>query len=52
MESASNLPVGGTLQVKVPRRQSQPARIAQLELRWKQLEIQPPAVALKKSCPP
>ena len=51
MESAANLPVGGTLQVKVPRRQSQPARIAQLELRWKQLEIRPPAVALKKSWP-
>jgi hypothetical protein len=51
MESVSNLPVGGTLQVKVPRRQSQPARIAQLELRWKELEIRPPAVALKKSWP-
>ena len=51
MESASRLPVGGTLQVKVPRRQNQPARTAKLELRWQQLEIQPPAVALKKSWP-
>ena len=51
MESASSLSVGGTLQVKVPRRQGQPARIAKLELRWEQLEIRPPAVALKKSWP-
>jgi hypothetical protein len=51
MASASRLPVGGTLEVKVPRRQGQPARTAKLELRWKQLEIQPPAVALKKSWP-
>ena len=51
MASASRLPVGGTLEVKVPRRQGQPARTAKLELRWKPLEIQPPAVALKKSWP-
>ena len=44
-------PVGGTLEGKVPRRQGQPARTAKLELRWKPLEIQPPAVALKKSWP-
>src|ERR1019366_10014234 len=37
--------------VKVPRRQGQLARIAKLELRWEQLEIRPPAVALKKSWP-
>ena len=51
MASASRLPVGGTLRVKVPRRQGQPARTAKLELRWKPLELQPPAVALKKSWP-
>ncbi len=51
VESVSNLPVGGILRVEVPRRPGQPARTAKLELRWKELEIQPPAVALKKSWP-
>ena len=52
LESVSKLPRGGSLRVEVPRRQGQPARTAKLELRWKELEIQPPAVALKKSWPP
>jgi len=51
METMSGLPVGGTLEAKVPRRQGQSARTAKLELRWKELEIQPPSVALKKSWP-
>jgi len=51
METMSGLPVGGTLEAKVPRRQGQSARTATLELRWKELEIQPPSVALKKSWP-
>ena len=50
-ESLESLPLGGTLQVEVPRRQGRPARTATLQLRWKQLEIKPPAVALKKSWP-
>ena len=52
VESVAELPLGGSLRVKVPRRQGQPARTAKLELRWKELELQPPAVALKKSWPP
>jgi hypothetical protein len=50
-ESLAQVPVGGTLQVQVPRRADRPARSATLELRWKELEVQPPAVALKKSWP-
>jgi hypothetical protein len=45
-------PLGGTLRVEVPRRAGRPARTATLELRWREVEIQPPAVALKKSWPP
>jgi hypothetical protein len=33
-------------------RQGRPARTATLELRWQEVELQPPAVALKKSWPP
>lgn len=44
-------PLGGTMQVHVPRRQGRPARQAILELRWREVEIKPPAVALKKSWP-
>jgi hypothetical protein len=45
-------PRGGTLKVEVPRRPGRPARTATLELRWRQVEVKPPAVALKKSWPP
>jgi hypothetical protein len=51
MESVAQVPVGGTLKVEVPRRQGCPARTAILALRWKEVELQPPAVALKKSWP-
>ena len=44
-------PLGGTLSVRVPRRQGRPARQALLELRWRQVQIKPPSVALKKSWP-
>jgi len=50
--SLSSLPVSGLLRVAVPRRQGRPARTATLELRWQEVELQPPAVALKKSWPP
>jgi hypothetical protein len=50
-ESLDRVPAGGLLSVKVPRREGRPARTATLELRWKELELQPPAVALKKSWP-
>lgn len=42
---------GGTLSVVVPRREGRPARVAVLEVRWKEVELNPPAVALKKSWP-
>jgi hypothetical protein len=51
LERLAALPVGGRMEVKVPRRGKQPARIARLDLRWEQVELQPPAVALKKSWP-
>jgi len=51
MSSLSSAPLGGTMQVQVPRRSERPARTAVLELRWKEVEIEPPAVALKKSWP-
>ncbi len=51
-ETLSSLPVGGTMKVEVPRRPGRPARTATLELRWQEVELQPPAVALKKSWPP
>jgi hypothetical protein len=52
LASLSSLPVGGLLRVAVPRREGRPARSATLELRWSEVELQPPAVALKKSWPP
>ncbi len=52
LETLWSLPAGGTLRVQVPRRDGRPARTATLELRWKEVEWQPPAVALKKSWPP
>ena len=45
-------PLGGTLAVEVPRRLGQPARRAILELRWREVELKPPAVRLKKGWPP
>lgn len=39
------------MKVQVPRRQGRPSRIARMELRWREVEISPPAVALKKSWP-
>lgn len=42
---------GGHLKVEVPRRADRPARTAVLALRWKEVELAPPAVALKKSWP-
>ena len=51
LESLVRLPVGGSMEVAVPRRAKQPARTAKLELRWQAVELQPPAVALKKSWP-
>lgn len=50
-ESLAQQPVGGLMKVQVPRRQGRVARTATLELRWKEVEISPPAVALKKSWP-
>ena len=44
-------PLGGTMKVKVPRRKDRPARTATLQLRWLEVEINPPAVALKKTWP-
>jgi hypothetical protein len=44
-------PLGGTMSVCVPRRLGRAARQALLELRWREVEINPPAVALKKSWP-
>lgn len=51
LETLSSLRVGGTLTLQVPRRQGRPARTATLQLRWKEVELAPPAVALKKSWP-
>ena len=50
-EALAAAPLGGTLEVSVPRRAERPARQATLELRWREVEIKPPAVALKKSWP-
>ncbi len=52
MESLAATPKGGTLQVKVPRRQGRPARTTSLELTWREVELKAPAVGLKKSWPP
>ena len=51
LESLARLPAGGTLKVQVPRRQGRSSRTAKLELRWREVQISPPAVALKKSWP-
>lgn len=46
------LPCGERRTVDLPRRSGQPARTAEVELRWDQVEIKPPAVGCKKSWPP
>ena len=51
-ESLRRQPLGGTMKVQVPRRQGRLERQATLELRWTEVELKPPAVALKKSWPP
>jgi hypothetical protein len=51
LDKLDALPLAGRLQVTVPRRSGRPARVATLELRWTEVEIKPPAVALKKSWP-
>jgi hypothetical protein len=51
LQSLKSLPSQGIMQVRVPRGSKRAARTAQLELRWREVEISPPAVALKKSWP-
>jgi hypothetical protein len=46
------LPCGQRRNVDLPRRQGQPARTAEVELRWGRVEIAAPAVGCKKSWPP
>ncbi len=48
MESQS---VGQTRQLSVPRRRGQPARTAQVQVRWSSITIEAPAVGCKKSWP-
>jgi hypothetical protein len=50
-EALAAAPLGGTLQVVVPRRKDRPARQATLELRWMEIQVQAPAVGAKKSWP-
>ena len=47
----ASLPPGARRTVHVPRRRDQPPRIAEVEVRWAQVEIEPPAVGCKKSWP-
>jgi hypothetical protein len=49
--SLEEAPLGDTMIVQVPRHKEHPPRKATLELRWLEVEIRPPAVALKKSWP-
>ena len=51
LERLKELPVGGSLSVKVPRRTGCPARTARLELRWQEVEIKAPGVGVKKTWP-
>jgi hypothetical protein len=51
-QALSLQPLGGTMEVKIPRRSGQPARTATLELRWAALEIVPPRVGCKNSWGP
>jgi hypothetical protein len=50
-EALAAAPLGGTMTVEVPRRKGRKARTATLELRWLEVEVQPPDVALKKTWP-
>ncbi len=45
----SHLPCGRTMRVEIPRHKNRPARVAILELRWDQVQIQPPRVGCKNS---
>jgi hypothetical protein len=45
-------PVGQTRVLEVPRRRGQPARRAQIQVRWSSVTIEAPAVGCKKSWPP
>ncbi len=44
-------PVGETRSLKLPRRRGQPARTAQVRVRWASVTIEAPAVGCKKSWP-
>ena len=48
-EHLSGQSLGGTMRVKIPRRQGQPARTATLELRWSKVQVKPPRVGCKNS---
>jgi hypothetical protein len=50
-QSLQRSPLEGRMQVEVPRSKNRPARVATLELRWQEVEVKPPAVAMKKSWP-
>jgi hypothetical protein len=52
METLEKVPVGGTMQAEVPRREGRPARTATLELRWKEVELQPPTTGIERNWPP
>jgi hypothetical protein len=47
-----NEPVSQTRALKLPRRRGQPARTAQVQVRWASVTIEAPAVGCKKSWPP
>jgi hypothetical protein len=47
LATLESMPVGGTMKVAVPRRTGRPARTATLELRWKEVEMAPPATGMK-----
>lgn len=51
-EYLAQQPVGAVREVKVPRRQGQPGRTAQVEVRWAPITIEAPAVGPKKGWPP
>ena len=48
-EHLARQPVGGTLEVKIPRSRQHSARTALLELRWTPIQIVPPRVGCKNS---
>jgi hypothetical protein len=50
-ETLTAAPLGGRMEVNVPRSKNRPARVATLELRWLEVEVKPPALAMKKSWP-